>query len=69
MTISSKIVAIKAKSQFALEAWNNIRSLQYQIVKPAPAPSSAYRIQALARHKPHNNRMLAISQTPPLTTI
>lgn len=65
-TINNRMFASRANGQLRGDAWSNSRSHQYQTVKPAPAPSSAYRIQALACHMPHNSTIPANSQIPPL---
>jgi hypothetical protein len=67
--INSKIVIARAKSQFVFDIWNRNLSLQYQTVRPAPVPRSAYRIQPVDCHKPIHSRRLTTSQTPALTAM
>jgi hypothetical protein len=68
-TINRRILTSRAKGQFPLDIWKINRSHQYQTVKAAPASSSANRTQALVCHSPHNRKILATSQIPPLTAI
>ena len=68
-TISKMTVIHRAKSQSTRCVWNSKRSHQYQTAKPAPAPSSACRIQAFTCHMPHSRPIPMASHTPPLTAI
>ena len=68
-TIKSRRFAARAKGQFACGVWSSSRSLQYQSVKPAPAPRDANRAQGLTCHIPHSSPIPVTSQKAPLTEI